>query len=56
MSHRGAAAMRFDPPLRGLQEAGEAGRGVKNLPAGLRAEDNQAGSRLSLEQVARRLE
>ena len=29
---------------------------LKNLPPGLRAEDNQAGSRLSLEQVARRLE
>lgn len=28
----------------------------KNLPAGLRAEDNDAGSRLSLEQLARRFE
>jgi uncharacterized protein YndB with AHSA1/START domain len=28
----------------------------KNLPAGLRAEDNEAGSRLSLEQLARRFE
>jgi uncharacterized protein YndB with AHSA1/START domain len=28
----------------------------KNLPPGLRAEDNEAGSRLSLEQLARRLE
>lgn len=27
-----------------------------NLPAGLRAEDNEAGSRLSLEQLARRFE
>jgi Activator of Hsp90 ATPase homolog 1-like protein len=28
----------------------------KNLPPGLRAEDNEAGSRLSLEQLARRFE
>ena len=28
----------------------------KNLPSGLRAEDNEAGSRLSLEQLARLLE
>jgi uncharacterized protein YndB with AHSA1/START domain len=28
----------------------------KNLPLGLRAEDNEAGSRLSLEQLARRFE
>ncbi len=28
----------------------------ENLPAGLRAEDNEAGSRLSLEQLARRFE
>lgn len=28
----------------------------KNLPTGLRAEDNEAGSRLSLEQLARRFE
>jgi uncharacterized protein YndB with AHSA1/START domain len=28
----------------------------KNLPPGLRAEDNEAGSRLSLEQLARRYE
>jgi uncharacterized protein YndB with AHSA1/START domain len=28
----------------------------RNLPPGLRAEDNEAGSRLSLEQLARRLE
>jgi uncharacterized protein YndB with AHSA1/START domain len=28
----------------------------KDLPAGLRAEDNEAGSRLSLEQLARRFE
>jgi Activator of Hsp90 ATPase homolog 1-like protein len=28
----------------------------KNLPPGLRAEDNDAGSRLSLEQLARRFE
>jgi hypothetical protein len=27
-----------------------------NLPLGLRAEDNEAGSRLSLEQLARRFE
>jgi hypothetical protein len=27
-----------------------------NLPPGLRAEDNEAGSRLSLEQLARRFE
>lgn len=27
-----------------------------NLPSGLRAEDNEAGSRLSLEQLARRFE
>ena len=29
---------------------------LKNLPPGLRAEDNEAGSRLSLEQLARRFE
>ena len=29
---------------------------LKNLPQGLRAEDNEAGSRLSLEQLARRFE
>jgi uncharacterized protein YndB with AHSA1/START domain len=29
---------------------------VENLPPGLRAEDNEAGARLSLEQLARRLE
>jgi len=28
----------------------------RNLPPGLRAEDNEAGSRLSLEQLARRFE
>jgi hypothetical protein len=28
----------------------------KNLPPGLRPEDNEAGSRLSLEQLARRFE
>lgn len=28
----------------------------KNLPSGLRAEDNEAGTRLSLEQLARRFE
>ncbi len=28
----------------------------KNLPPGLRAEDNEAGARLSLEQLARRFE
>jgi hypothetical protein len=28
----------------------------KNLPSGLRAEDNEVGSRLSLEQLARLLE
>ena len=28
----------------------------ENLPPGLRAEDNEAGSRLSLEQLARRFE
>jgi hypothetical protein len=28
----------------------------ENLPSGLRAEDNEAGSRLSLEQLARRFE
>jgi hypothetical protein len=28
----------------------------KNLPPGLRAEDNEAGWRLSLEQLARRFE
>ena len=28
----------------------------RNLPPGLRAEDNEAGSRLSLEQLARRYE
>jgi hypothetical protein len=28
----------------------------KNLPPGLRAEDHEAGSRLSLEQLARRFE
>jgi hypothetical protein len=28
----------------------------KNLPPGLRAEDNEAGSHLSLEQLARRFE
>jgi uncharacterized protein YndB with AHSA1/START domain len=28
----------------------------QNLPSGLRAEDNEAGSRLSLEQLARRYE
>jgi uncharacterized protein YndB with AHSA1/START domain len=28
----------------------------KNLPPGLRAEDNEAGSRLSLDQLARRFE
>jgi hypothetical protein len=28
----------------------------ENLPPGLRAEDNEAGARLSLEQLARRLE
>jgi hypothetical protein len=28
----------------------------ENLPLGLRAEDNEAGSRLSLEQLARRFE
>ena len=28
----------------------------KNLPAGLRAEDNETGSRLSLDQLARRFE
>jgi len=28
----------------------------KKLPPGLRAEDNEAGSRLSLEQLARRFE
>ena len=27
-----------------------------NLPSGLRAEDNETGSRLSLEQLARRFE
>jgi hypothetical protein len=28
----------------------------ENLPPGLRAEDNEAGSRLRLEQLARRIE
>jgi hypothetical protein len=28
----------------------------QNLPPGVRAEDNEAGSRLSLEQLARRFE
>ena len=29
---------------------------LKNLPPGLRAEDNEVGSQLSLEQLARRFE
>jgi uncharacterized protein YndB with AHSA1/START domain len=32
------------------------GGGYRNLPPGLRAEDNDAGARLSLEQLARRFE